>query len=200
MNRFYALLLLLLAAYSGWNGWQNREVSRAPGILAAEPPRQINLPAQTAPVFHVNNYTLKAQASYTLQARLLLREPYHWGRDSELSPLDFVLGWGPMSDSTLLAKLSISQSGRFYHVRWQDSNVSSSQVMRHSANTHMIPATPYIAKRLASMRVGQLVELSGYLVNATAPDGWHWQTSMTRDDVGNGACELFWVEKALVIN
>jgi hypothetical protein len=28
------------------------------------------------------------------------------------------------------------------------------------------------------------------LVNATRADGWHWNSSLSRDDTGAGACEL----------
>lgn len=41
---------------------------------------------------------------------------------------------------------------------------------------------------------GQVVTLCGYLVRVQVPDGWHWNSSMTRSDSGNGACELAWVK------
>jgi len=44
------------------------------------------------------------------------------------------------------------------------------------------------------VRTGQIVALSGYLVRVQGPDGWHWNSSMTRSDSGNGACELVWVQ------
>jgi hypothetical protein len=46
---------------------------------------------------------------------------------------------------------------------------------------------------LKSVRTGQLVKLSGYLVEARAADGWSWRSSLTRDDTGPGACELVWL-------
>ncbi|WP_166627906.1 hypothetical protein [Thiopseudomonas denitrificans] len=49
------------------------------------------------------------------------------------------------------------------------------------------------------MRPGQVIALEGYLVDAAAPDGWRWNTSLTRKDTGTGACELFWVENAYVV-
>jgi len=36
----------------------------------------------------------------------------------------------------------------------------------------------------------------GQLVLATSgSDGWTWTSSLTRNDIGNGACELILVEK-----
>ena len=40
----------------------------------------------------------------------------------------------------------------------------------------------------------QVITLHGYLVEVRANDGWHWRSSLTRNDTGNGACELVWVE------
>jgi hypothetical protein len=40
---------------------------------------------------------------------------------------------------------------------------------------------------------GQVVKFSGQLIEAKASDGWRWQSSLTRNDTGNGACELIYV-------
>jgi hypothetical protein len=58
---------------------------------------------------------------------------------------------------------------------------------------HMIGATDVIERKLKSVRAGQIVKLSGYLVEARGADGWIWRSSLTRDDTGAGACELVWV-------
>ncbi|MGZ8252192.1 MAG: hypothetical protein ACXW1P_07095, partial [Methylophilaceae bacterium] len=68
------------------------------------------------------------------------------------------------------------------------------EIETHSANMHMIPANSLVEKTLKSVRVGQVVSVSGYLVEAKAPDGWHWKSSLTRNDTGNGACELVLVK------
>jgi len=48
------------------------------------------------------------------------------------------------------------------------------------------------------VRVGQVVALRGYLVRVQSPDGWRWNSSMTRSDSGNGACEVVWVRHIAV--
>jgi hypothetical protein len=47
---------------------------------------------------------------------------------------------------------------------------------------------------LSRLRPGQVVRLQGYLVRVEAPGGWQWNSSMTRDDTGNGACEVMLVQ------
>jgi hypothetical protein len=63
---------------------------------------------------------------------------------------------------------------------------------------HMIPANRTIAKRLKSVREGNIVEARGYLVNVEADDGWHWRSSLTRQDTGDGACELIWLQNLII--
>lgn len=200
MSRRWTLVLVVLLAYASWSQWQKRAVRvSTPDMIAPTAPVQENLSAREAPSFQIKDYSIKAQARYSLQARLLRREPYRFGREAELSPVDFALGWGPMSANSLLDQLNITQSNRFYWLRWQQLTVPQSVVMQHSANTHIIPADKYVARQIDAMRPGQVVSLSGYLVNVTAPDGWRWNSSLSRTDTGAGACELFWVESAQVV-
>jgi hypothetical protein len=70
----------------------------------------------------------------------------------------------------------------------------------HSANTHLIPATKAIAKQLAQIDQDDLIYLKGHLVEVKAADGWMWRSSLSRDDTGNGACELMLVEEVRVIS
>jgi hypothetical protein len=58
----------------------------------------------------------------------------------------------------------------------------------------MIPADAQIEKTLKSIRPGQIVKLSGDLVQVNADDGWHWKSSLTREDTGAGACEVIYVK------
>jgi hypothetical protein len=57
----------------------------------------------------------------------------------------------------------------------------------------MVPATPAIAARLAALHTGQRVRVSGWLVDIVTPEGDRWRTSLTRDDTGDGACEIVYV-------
>ena len=113
---------------------------------------------------------------------------------ADLVPEDLALGWGPMSDNRILKTMDIAQSARFltWHVR-PDTPVSRDTIITHSANTHVIPADRSIQKQLAGVRVGEVVRLTGTLVDATRDDGAQIRTSLTRTDTGAGACEVMLV-------
>ena len=62
--------------------------------------------------------------------------------------------------------------------------IARQAVIEHSANTHVIPGDSRIGSQLAHLRVGQIVHLSGTLVDATRDDGMCLRTSLTRTDSG----------------
>lgn len=200
MRRLFLLLMAVALVVGVRQSCSERQVRRPlPGILVAEAPEQRPLSRGEAPAFRIGDYRIEPQAAYRLRARLLSRKAYRLGREAELSSLDFALGWGPMSDSSLLSKLSISQSGRFFWLRWDETPpVSPQEIFGSAANTHLIPADDTVRRTLDRMRPGHVIGLHGLLVNASAPDGWSWRTSLMRHDTGAGACELFWVVDAWI--
>ncbi len=199
MSRGWILLILASCALGAWNWWQGRALPLPAGVeYAPDAPRQTPLSGKASPIVF-GGYQLQPRANFQMTARLLRRERYHLGREARIAPLDFALGWGPMSDSALLDRVQLRQSGRFYHVAWADAALSADRILRNSANVHMIPADATVARALNRMRPGHILRLDGLLVDVQGKDGWEWRTSLRRDDSGDGACELFWVRLAHVI-
>lgn len=192
------LLLFFLCAAGGWWLWPNRELRHPAGITAPTTPAQEAIPTKS--LGEIEGYRVEALASYAIHARVLRTKRYH-SRGDDLVPYDVALGWGPMSDQAILDRLRISQSNRFFFYAWPDQPpLPPATMMTHAANVHIISANKTVAKGVAGLRAGQLVAMRGYLVNVSKPDGFHWNTSLRRDDDGNGACELFYVEEILVSN
>lgn len=186
-------LFILLVLFGIWRWWGSREIAHTPGQIAAETPEQTDI-AGNPPHFEKNGYTLTGLARFRMTARALAVEPYRLGREADLSPVDVAFGWGPMSDSEVLSGITITQGGRFYHWHTAQFPIPRRQIELNSANMHLIPANGEVERHMNGIHVGSIVELSGYLVEAKARDGWTWRSSLTREDTGNGACELIWVE------
>jgi hypothetical protein len=136
---------------------------------------------------------VRALARFELAARVLSAERYRFDREAKLSPIDLALGWGPMSSNAVLDTLDISQGGRFFHWSSREPMIAPGEIMRHSANMHMVPVDEATRATLLEARGGSLVFLSGWLVEAKA-DGWKWRSS-PRAASGAGACELVLVER-----
>jgi hypothetical protein len=186
--------LLAIALVAVWYGWPSPEVRHGPGAVAAGAPVQQAL-SGSAPRLDKAGYEIRPLASFEVEARVLGVERYRFDRGADLSPVDLALGWGRMSDTAVLERISISQSQRFYYWRTPEFPIPRREIETSSANMHMIPAGATIARQLDEVRRGQIVRISGYLVEARGADGWLWKSSLTREDTGNGSCELVWVER-----
>src|SRR3981081_3470066 len=184
----HPLLTIALLIYIGWGGWNwffDRPFHQPDGVLAADDPQQTNVPV--GDTVRVGHWTLTVRADYRITARILARERYHFDALSGLVPEDLALGWGPMSDNRTLRTIDISQSNRFYYWRAPVSlPVPKDLIITHRANTHVIPLNSMIAKQLSRLRPGQVVTLSGELVDGVRDDGMWIKTSLVRDDTGAG--------------
>jgi hypothetical protein len=189
--------LTIAVAWSLWQKWTLRPVHPHDGQIAADDP--IQKETRTVEPIHHGRWTLTPRADYDITARVLGRESYRFDLLSGLVPEDLALGWGPMSDNRVLADFAITQSARFYTWRPRGTMpIRRDEVIGHSANTHVIPADERVQTQLAHLRVGQVVHLTGVLVDATRDDGAWIRTSLTRSDSGAGACEVMLVESVQV--
>ncbi|MBU1101164.1 MAG: hypothetical protein KKA84_12255 [Bacteroidetes bacterium] len=177
--------------------WPDSLIKQAPGVLVPDIPIQINLKVNDGVL--IENYLVSKLAEFKLNAKVLSKEYYYFDRGSVVSPLDLALGWGPMSDQTIVDKIDISQSGRWYYWSANPLPIAGNVISDNSANMHIIPADGYVADQLDETIVGQIINLNGYLVKVIGPDGFVWQSSLTRTDRGNGACELFYVTSVSLV-
>lgn len=191
------LLLIGLISFGAFHAWQGREVNYGPGVIAPSKPVQEDLGLPKA--FNYKTYNITPLANFTVEARVLSTEEYRFDAGADLVPIDIAMGWGRMSDESVLKDIEISQSGRFYYWRTAQFPIPREEIETHSANMHMIPSDVFIANDLKQVRKGQVIKITGYLVQAEKADGWHWRSSLTRNDTGNGACELVFVKSIRIV-
>lgn len=199
MNRELKLLLAICVLGGLWHLHTRppSAIARAPGVLAPDPPVQQTL--QAPATITRGEFTLTPLASFAVEARLLSRLAYS-DEGSALAPLDFALGWGRMSDTAVIEQLDVSQGSRFFTYRWeQQPPIPQQEIVVSATNVHLIPADAAVEAALKRLRVGQVIELKGVLVEARREDGWYWRSSLSRGDSGNGACELLLVHEARAV-
>lgn len=162
------------------------------GIPAPRDPVQTE--ASLPPPFTHGKYQVTPLANYAVTAVVLSRDHYRFDPVADIAPMDLALGWGPMSVASVINDLAISQGGRFYEYRWtNEPPLEPRDIVTHSANTHCLPATAEVRRRLLAVKRHQLVTLEGYLVEVRMPGANPWRSSLTREDSGGGACEILWV-------
>ena len=71
------------------------------------------------------------------------------------------------------------------------------------SNNHMLTDDPATARALRSLRIGDQIRFKGYLVNyanLTLNPTWYRNSSLTRLDTGDGACEVVLVTDLEVLH
>lgn len=168
------------------------------GPLAPDAPSQVSLDERFA--IDWGPYRIEGHSGIGIEAIVLSHREYVHGDLAALVPIDLALAWGPVSDPEWIRHLRVSQSEREY--RWSfrpGTPLVEEDVISGSANMHMMPASPAILETLRDVREGDLVRISGYLVDISGPDGFTWRSSTVRTDTGLGACELVLVEQVEIV-
>lgn len=112
---------------------------------------------------------------------------------AQISKYDLALAWGTLNDPVIDSHINYGQSGRFYFYHWSPGiTVSPDYIASHSANVHLIHSSSYVLKDIKGIDENDHIRLEGFLVNANFKDG-AWKTSLTRNDTGNGSCEILYV-------
>lgn len=145
------------------------------------------------------DFSITPRADYISGGIVVGRRSYSGDWNSLLSPCDVAIAWGRLVQTGLHRRLRWSQRGRWYFWRYGgDFPFDNAFIARYSANNHVIPATGNVRAAARSLAEGDTVELFGQLVDVDGRrDGqavW-WRTSSSRDDTGDGSCEVFYVRR-----
>jgi len=196
LKRLFLIVLCVLGIDQAWDRFNRRAVLQPDGVLVASEPVQRAIARPASRPF--GDFVLTPLADFHIEGRVLLTSRYRLDNEARLSPYDLGIGWKRMSDSAVLRGLELSQARRFLLWHWRDvPPIPPAEITRSAANIHLIPADAGVEARIAALRPGQLVSLQGQLVEALRSDGWHWRSSLTREDEGFGACELLYVEAVM---
>lgn len=179
-----------------WRWYQGRDIEHPPGVVAPDDPVQVALEDEDP--ISLEGYQLRPRASFSATVRVLGREDYSIDALADLVPTDFAVGWGPMSDSQVLAEIDISQGNRFYYWYTKSWPIDRQDIETHSANWHLIPADAGVRSQLKRVRRGSVVELEGQLVDIDGPKG-QMRTSLRRNDTGAGACEILYTTSVRIV-
>lgn len=209
------IILALCAAYVHHIGFRiidfRPKASRLSSdvINPAKEPLQIAIPAEEQKVISKkikgHKALLTPRASFKIAGRVVSKRQYYNSWQNNLSPVDLALAWGPMASKQYDEFVSYRHSERYYSYSYSHSfPLDPNTIAFNSANEHLIPANKHIEKTLKSIKVGEIVELEGLLVdvegNGNEKESVIFKTSLTREDKGAGACEVIYVTKVQIQN
>jgi hypothetical protein len=141
-------------------------------------------------------------AEYRVSGVVVSKKSYDGGWESQISPYDLAIVWGKLAEPAYDKYIEYWQNNRWYFFRYKEASpFDHSYVVTHSGNHHTIPANYNVRKALESIRKNDKVTLKGYLVNVKGTyrgKAIFWNTSLSRNDTGNGSCEVFYVSKVRI--
>lgn len=144
--------------------------------------------------FEVDDAVLVPVALFDVSGVILGKKRYLPWRDYSFAPWDIGIGWRQMSDPSILDHVDFWQASRFMYFRYgKNAPVTKSDIIPNSTNIHVIPANDQVRKKISQIKEGNIVRLTGFLVNVIE-NGEVIKTSMTRMDTGAGACEILYVQ------
>lgn len=178
--------------------FRTKEIKQPHGILAPKIPIQTKL--KKAETWQVDDYNFNAVLHFETTAKVLSVREYGSDDLSVFCPMDLALGWGKMADQQIVDQLDIKQQHRWYVWQTKKFPIPKKEIEISSSNVHIIPANENIEDILSDIIRGNIISISGKLVNVNEiGKEWTWKSSTKRDDTGGGACEILWVEEVYII-
>ena len=145
-----------------------------------------------------NEVIIERLADYKISAVVKSKRYYLFDLSSDVSPMDLILVWGEMDTEDLDSYINYSQSGRWYYYSYDcNSCVDGDYLRKNSANVHIIPKNSDVLKKLIQVHKEDYITLKGYLVSVHFTEN-EWKSSLSRNDSGNGACEIMYVESVTI--
>ena len=144
----------------------------------------------------------------TFRARVLVLRTESYRRDvardpmSEFSPVDLAVAWGRAGLRSVRKGVSVSQGRRRYGWEGSCRDASCSEMRTFglmSANWHIVPADAAVADAVDDVSKGDVVEIEGDLVSIVLKGGIVARSSIMRDDVEDGACEIVRVRSVRIV-
>ncbi|MBR1817182.1 MAG: zinc ribbon domain-containing protein [Lachnospiraceae bacterium] len=153
----------------------------------------------------IGGYEVSFYQQYTYEIEALVihtKNYYGLGLGNRLAPRDIALAWGKVAEYNDKINFHWSQSGRW--LRWKVNSYDEldpvgnvEYVSCHTSNNHLIASNNSVKRKIRKLKKGDHVKIIGYLVNVDAENKmgrtFLWNSSTTRTDTGDGACEVIYV-------
>lgn len=146
--------------------------------------------------------TYELKASYTIMGLVVEKYYYFPSKiENKIARFDLGIVWGPLLGVDLSKYMTFKNDGnRFLQYKYSNDLTrllgGKKAVIDSLSNNHMIHADETVLKYLRNVKEGDYIKVEGYLVYATMRKAnyvGHWDSSLSRTDHGDGACEVMYV-------
>lgn len=148
-----------------------------------------------------HHYDLRPKFRYRLQGVIVsMSDTSSWqnithaGANDFINSNDLCVVWGENAASLDLQKFDFSNGDWTCYLYTKSREAFETFDMNALSNNHIVPSSNAVAKAVGRSRIGDHVEMDGYLVDYSIDGHDARHTSVSRDDTGNGACEVVYAE------
>ncbi len=175
--------------------------------LYLEPRQHLSMGTRETKIIYKNQeYPVRIIADYELNGLVVSHnDPFRWYRfdithdEYSLDTRDLCVIWGSNVRSDHYRHVSYHNEDYQCVIRWSAGQRGID--LNKLSNNHLITDSDAVRKVIANILVGDQVYMRGFLVNYSEPDwGSSWRiSSISREDEGDGACEVFFVKEIRVL-
>ena len=201
------LVALALWAICGYESHVLRPPLGASPQLSQDP---LQTPTTTKPFVARRGgerYYIEPVYNYEISGLLVeLHDSDSWNDMTHTEGKDFIntrdlcVVWGENLKNDLYRRVKFSHGDWTCYFQAFDGETFRLFRQNQISNNHVLPADDAIARAMKSVEIGDQIYAKGMLVNyerSGHPPSRN--TSITRDDTGNGACEIIWVSEFKVL-
>jgi hypothetical protein len=195
-------VLCVSAAVLAVSFWKRNDLPSAHELLpelVAEPlQRTTDKPPFTAEYAGVQ-YNVEPKFTYDLHGMVVSYRQHdgeslmHKRANDHLNMADLCVTWGETAASPHLNEISFWNG--IFTCNFQTSSRTAWESIRPQqiSNNHLLSADDLVRRQVSAVKIGDQVHIRGWLASY-GNGGHHRGTSTTREDTGDGACEVIFVD------
>lgn len=200
----FIFILLLITGFTNTMTVESKQKDINMDLSNIPEPQQYNASGGVALEINGGTADITYVAEYVLSGRVVDVQLYGGSSVADkLSPKDIGVAWGFLASDESKEKVKWSSTGnRFLYWNipdgsWYQMNGGKKAITSHHSNNHLIPSNDEVAKLVKKIKEDDYVQVTGYLIKLywTNDEGkyYRWNTSTSRTDTGDGACEIIYV-------
>ena len=211
LQHWLGILLLACVICAGYLSVRDVTLPDVASIYSAikegEPLQEISDAKPFTTTIKGYTYTLTPKATYDISGLVVSQHRgnafFNLGHKADPGNIkDVCVVWGESVTNGSYRKVKFTSGEFTCSYRWSGV-VTPPFKPEKASNNHLIPAHRTIARKIRAIHVGDQIRMTGLLVDYTVTkdgrDIFTRQTSLTRGDTGDGACEILYVTELSVV-
>ncbi|MCB0413354.1 MAG: hypothetical protein KDD50_03415 [Bdellovibrionales bacterium] len=204
------LILFLCVAAWAYSEWQihTPRISKQYNYEVNSDPTQESTKEKTFSFFYkAHEYTVEPLYDYTLNGLVVSMNEFEGSRgfvhslwEDDLNVADLCVVWGKNVNAEILNAFNFSNGSFTCYFSTNNSQLFNQFNQEKLSNNHLLAVNEDIREKLVKLKIGDQIQIQGWLSKYSHSGGFKRGTSTTRTDKGDGACETIYVNSVNVLS